>query len=133
MANAEENMTKLVNMISDIQTSLANQEQQRLNSDIKIDNLALKIDNFNNRVENIEKKLEANDKKNLLFYDELDQVKGELNTLKQKEIEHNLIIKNVTERENETNVQLQSIVQQIIATLGITDVGVLRRETRIHV
>lgn len=104
----------------------------REDSNTNYDNLSKKLDNYANRVENLEKKIDGMEQQQCNFYDYFDDVKGEVNGIKQKELALNLIIKGVSERENETAEQLLSLVEQVMSSLQIgTTVGQFKLTKRI--
>lgn len=95
------------------------------------DDLSRKIDDFANKFNELEKKFEDIDEQHLLFYDQFDDIKGELNRMKQKEISMNLIIKGMKEAENETQQELETLTHQLMTIIGLQDIGKLKSVRRI--
>lgn len=90
----------------------------------KLDDYAKKVDKFEKRMADIEEQ-------QLFFYEGFDDIKGELNKIKQKEISLNLIIKGISESENETTEELQEMMRQLMTVIGVQDIGELKSVRRI--
>lgn len=63
--------------------------------------------------------------------DELEKVKGELNNLRQRKLERNLIIKGLPERKDESTTDLENIVQESFHILNVVSVTRLTEAKRI--
>lgn len=113
MKEIKENRETIENRFKESNTNVKNQFDELYN---KMGHLHTRLDKLEHRLGNVEKS-------GSLCQDELDQVKGELNTVKQKELELNLIVKGIPERTNETQEQLESIFEQLMVNIQLPNIG----------
>lgn len=123
--------------MADMQETLLNIQKQikesREESQKQYTDLANKIDTFGNRVTELERKMKNTENDAEIFYDQFDTMNGEINYLKQKQLALNVMIRGIPEREGETQTQLQELIEQLITTLKIADIGVINAVKRIGV
>lgn len=106
-------------------------ESSRKENKSQYEKLDTKFDVFTKKIDDLERKIEDVEKQNFVFYDELDDIKGELNKLKQKEISLNLIVKGLAEHDEETLTQLKASIEQVMATLKLNSIGQFKSIKRI--
>lgn len=116
-------------MATDIITSTlksiqAELKQGREEAKARHDQITARLDVVNSRFENIEKRMEACEQTGDYVHSELEFVKGELNQIRQKELELNLVIKGLPEQQKESPSSLQASILQMLQYLqmdpGIT-------------
>lgn len=115
----------------DIQNTREEVRQSREESKTQLLVITNKLDNYVLRVQTLEKKFEDINKQNEIFYDQFDDIRGDLNSIKQKEISLNLIVKGMMERDAETEADLKSVVDQLMNIIGVEEVVSFKNIRRI--
>lgn len=117
--NANEILSHLQQIRNDIQTS---RQEAKTNTDKLMQEtmtLAAELKIFNQRFEHLENRVETIGYQQEFVFSELDDVKCELNSVRQKQLELNLRFTNLPEVDGETNAQTLELIQTILKHLDV--------------
>lgn len=93
--------------------------------------ICTKFDDFKSRFDYLEKRVDILSEKDNIANLELRAIKSDMNTLKQKSLELNIVAKGVPELSGESNIQTQQIISQLLAILAVDDDNVSKSAKRI--
>lgn len=116
-------MGEVTDILKNIQEKIeaSRQETKQLHDETKQwhDDVKSSINNLSKNINELEKRVDSVEKNVEVHHDEMEKMKGELNYLRQKELDLNMILKGIPESENEEKEDLHLILEDFFNFIGV--------------